>query len=1253
MQTIKRPGSRTRFGASVCRLLAAASALLALLVLLSPSQLRAQLVTGDVLGTVTDSTGAVVPGAKVTLTNTGTGIASSTTSSATGEFVFSNVQIGTFKVVVEAKGFKSFDVANIVLTAGQRLRVEAKLQVGSQVETVQVEAAAAVQLESDSSDIKSEIATSSMAEMPTNGRNYYNLVALQPGAQAGGGSGDPTDNRPSMDFKANGQSSYFNNNMIDGMDNNMVSLGSVAVEPSLDALEEVQVETSNYSAEYSRTGGGIANLITKSGTNQFHGSLFEFMRNDAFDSYQWSLTPSKTKLRQNQFGGSVGGPILKNKAFFFFDYQGWRQIQGSISQVMVLSNIKGADGNDDYDAVHNYVAGKTTTLELSDPFDAWGGNQANGYVTATSTGYTVYQNGEVFSQMTNPINPYGLAELMGGAPAPNVSASNCSDFDPASGLCNHESYNWSGPINTVQNANTYDGRIDYHINDRNTLFGRFSYNLTTSLHNGMRLPPQPLVAGNAPGWTGHNTVNPVGDDNVALDYVHIFNPTTIFEAKASYGRANDTSYTQGWKDWSLSKLGIANGGGYDDSTLPGLPGMSIASTNAPSPYTGVNTQFGGKGTRYVVGNMDANLDDYIQDTFQYSGSLTLNRKSHSIKTGITLIRRQINSRNATNGGPHFSANYTGNSLGDILEGLASSVTDAVQIPSFHGRTWEPSAYIQDDWRATKSLTLNLGIRYDIYTPTTDRDGDISNFDLNTDLVVSPKLLGPNASGPTAGVITDYKDISPRIGFAYSLNRSDVVLRNMVIRGGVGLSYFPGASGTLPGSHEYQMVNSPFTWSMECGNAVGHYDQTPCDPAFNNYLTSAQYTAQPYGIPAGQFVFNDVDYGYGGYNLRYGIPAPQFIASNATDPSNYRAGFSSNLFEMPTFRPAYLYQFNLQLQKQVGNNIVTAGFVGNIGRRLPSFQNLNTPTSLNPANPVVYPLATTNAWMTGTVVGESISEGNSAWEAGEATYERHLSKGLSASVNYTWARTEAQGTGASECVVNGCQLDNGSGGAKSIDGWQAYGYSGSTSHRAAGMVNYQMPYGRNLHGPLGAVVKGWELAAVGNWNTGGWTTITSAVNQSGFAQFTGANMQSGTEYPSKVPGVSAKPAHQTFANWVNPAAFVLQPQWTLGNATNPEVQGPRSRDVDMGIDKTFSLLEGFKLQFRAEAFNLTNTPNWSLGGGGGPGGPGGPPPGGGGGPPSGRRRRRWPDHPRHVLPGNRAMHFQWPPRHPPRKREPGW
>jgi hypothetical protein len=1189
MQTSKRPDSRSRF--SVCRLLAAASALLTLLVLLSPSQLRAQLVTGDVLGTVTDSTGAVVPGAKVTLTNTGTGIARSMISGDTGEFVFSNQQIGTFKVVVEANGFKSFSVANIALTAGQRLRVEAKLQVGSQVETVQVEASAAVQLASDSSNISSEIATSNMVELPTNGRNYYSLVGLMPGVKSGGGSGDPTDSRPSMDFTANGQSSYYNNNMIDGMDNNMVSLGTVAVEPSLDALEQVQVETSNYSAEYSRTGGGIANLITKSGTNAFHGSAFEFMRNDAFDAYPWTATtPTKSKLRQNQFGVSIGGPIIKNKAFFFADYQGWRQIEGSVKQQMLMTV-------DDWNAVHDFESGDNQSMVLTDPFGV-------GTVTVKHGTFENSTNGTV---MAHDVNGWGLAQLMAEPyPTETAASHDCANWD--GNWCGGQ-YNWVGSQNNVQNATTYDGRIDYHFNDKNTLFGRFSHNLTTTTGAG-QIPEAQIVSTDSHMWAGHESVNPVADNNMALDYVHIFNPTTIFEAKASFNRAANSSHTKGTEYWSTEKVGIATVDGYDPASLPGMGaiwgGIQPAKVGPYAPAGPSATP------RYLLGDMDGGADYFIQNTYQYVASMTMNRGSHSIKTGLTVIRRHINSSNAPSGGPQFSSIYTGNALSDIAEGLAVSVSANMPLIAFHGRYWEPSVYFQDDWRITKSLTLNLGVRYDVYTPQTAREGGISNFDLDSSLIVSPKLLGANSSGPTAGVMTDWKNISPRLGFAYTLPGNNKVTSNMVLRGGMGLSYFPGNSGTMPGSHEYQLLNSPFLWSMACGNAA-YYGALQCG-SDNGYMTSDQYNAHPYAISS-SLIGAD---GASGYDMKYGLPGAKFVAENATDTSKYVKGFGANLFMMPNFRPSYLYQANLQVQKQIGNNIVTAGFVGNLGRRMPSFQNLNTPTSAAayhsaPNAQSSYPLAGDHAWMVGVPVGESISEGNSSWMAGEATYERKMTGGLTASVNYTWARTESQSTSASYCSSFGCQVDGGSGSAITMSGWQQYGWSGSTSHRVAGIVSYQIPFGRNLTGPLGAVVKGWQLAGTGNWNTGGWSTVTSAIDQSTMGNLPTVNMNGGTEYPSRNFAEPIKPRNQSFSNWINPKAFKLQPYTTLGNATNPTVQGPRSRNVDLGLSKTFSMWENFKLQFRAEAFNFTNTPNFSFGGGGGP---GGPPPGGGGGASSG-------------------------------------
>jgi hypothetical protein len=374
------------------------------------------------------------------------------------------------------------------------------------------------------------------------------------------------------------------------------------------------------------------------------------------------------------------------------------------------------------------------------------------------------------------------------------------------------------------------------------------------------------------------------------------------------------------------------------------------------------------------------------------------------------------------------------------------------------------------------------------------------------------------------------------------------------------------------------------WSMTCGNST-YYTGANCGSA-NNYISSSTYASEPYALSDG------------GYSLTYGLPMAQYETSLATNPSNYAAANSADLYIPANFKSSYLEQFNLQVQKQYKNQILTAGFVGSLGRKLPSKQNLNQPTS---ATFTHYPMySSAHDWMDSVAVTESLSAANSAWEAGEATYEWHNSHGLNANVNYTWARTEGQGTSDGKCVLYGCLRDDGNGNPVVVRGWQEYSYDGSTSHRAAGMVTYNLPFGKNLHGPLGAAVKGWALNGTGSWNTGAWTAITSSINRSGIT--------TGSEYPNKIPGVSVKPKHQTLANWVNAAAFSENAEGLLGNANRSLVQEPRTRDADLSLGKTFSVWEKMQLQFRAEAFNVTNTPSYGGGSGGGPGGP----PGGGGG-----------------------------------------
>jgi hypothetical protein len=279
-------------------------------------------------------------------------------------------------------------------------------------------------------------------------------------------------------------------------------------------------------------------------------------------------------------------------------------------------------------------------------------------------------------------------------------------------------------------------------------------------------------------------------------------------------------------------------------------------------------------------------------------------------------------------------------------------------------------------------------------------------------------------------------------------------------------------------------------------------------------------------------------------------------------------------------------FSLQLQKQVGNDIFTAGFVGNQGRRIPTIQNLNQPISSSRTAP--FPLASSAPWMAGVGIGEALPSANSLWLAGEATYARKLTHGLSANINYTWSRWSGEDTGTSECVYDGCPMDTGSGSTTSVQGWQQYNYDGYTTHRAAGMVTYNVPYGQHLHGVAGAVAKGWTLNGTGYWQTGPWAEIHSGLGLTGF-HGRGLN-----DFPDRVAGVSPKGSHCASGTWFNTCAFKAQTPGTLGNAVGNQIEGPRTRDADLALGKMFSLFENLKLQFRAECFNFTNTPNYSSG-----------------------------------------------------------
>ena len=742
------------------------------------------------------------------------------------------------------------------LSAGDRLRVDGKMAIGMANESVLVPAESALQ--TDSSTIGTSITTETVADLPLNGRNLTNLVQLSPGVTEGafnaaGGGNHSTDRRLTSAFSVNGQNDFLNNNMIDGMDNNERYFGTIVVRPSIDAVQEVNVSTNLYSAEVSRTEGGVTNVITKSGTNTFHGSLYEYLRNDILDARNYfATTGPKPELRQNQFGGSIGGPIRKNKTFFFGDYEGFRQVW----------------------AKNTYTSTVPTAAQES-------------LVAATAVGQTIPAGSALGNTSSLVVSALGK-NLFSLYPAPMNS-----------GTTNNFVYS---PANT-QFSNTFDVRVDHQVSDRDSLFARYSFNDVNTYTPGslpdVSINGKTFGPNNPPGITGGPALERA--QNLGLDYIHAFRPQLLLELKFAYLRFANQSLTINGLDAGV-ELGFdpcSLGTGYcmnSDSggAKYGLPAFFLA-----PPYTGLGD------------TLFAPLFDY-NNTFQYQGSLTWNHGAHNVKTGASLIRRQLKWQQSISPRGVYSVNgtFTGSALGDLIAGYASDAQFQNDVAFPHFRSWEFGGYIQDDWRVTRWLTLNLGVRYETFTPFTEVDGYISNFDTATAFVVSPILSGSNHGTSTANVMTDFSNVSPRLGFSASLGRS------MVVRGGFGLSYFPnqiGNAGTLQ--------NVPFVISRDCGGDSAYPVQCPSAIAGPGGLglTMARGLWEPTIDPASADYPNE--------ELGTGVAAGTEIDAAGNKLKSGRVA-----------------QFALQLQQELRYNLVfSLGYVGNLGRYLPVVPNINQAT----------------------------------------------------------------------------------------------------------------------------------------------------------------------------------------------------------------------------------------------------------------------------------------------------------------------
>lgn len=695
---------------------------------LSGATTYAQTVLGTILGTVTDSSGAVVRGAKVTVTQIATGLGRTGFTNDVGEYSFPQLPTGPYKVEAELTGFKKTQRSGVELRVEDVLRIDLILQVGQMTETVAVEATAPI-VSTDSSTLGGVVDNKTVTELPLNGRDFNQLSLMVPGVNSGTSKGTATSASASSAMSVNGNRAQSNNFMIDGSDNNDLVVNYYVLGISTEAIQEFKVQTSTYSAEFGRSPGGQVNVATRSGANDFHGVGYEYLRNADLDSKNFFAAPGPIPAyKRNQFGGSLGGRIKRNKTFFFANYEGARIRQAS---PLVATVPTPAMKNGDFSAL---LAGSKPTV-IYDPASL---NNVNGVFVRTPFPNNVLSPNEISRVGTNLINLF---------PNPNSgSTANSGTFvsDPT----------------TVNDSNQYTGRIDHRFNENNSMFGR-----ATHTHNDQLGTSGSLILG---GGTGY--LYPTHNDYTqgAIDYTHLMGASMINEIRFAFNRlgSNQLTAPPGHIMDYTSQLGISG-----SSPAPvgfGLPAFTITG------YSG-------------LGNSTNQPQRRFDNTFDTTESFSWTKGRHSLKFGADIRRFQLNglidasTRGSITFNPYYTAAVTTSSSGVVspVTNTGNAVADALlgfPYTSLIGvvfggqkaiwteelRTFAVDLFAQDDFRVRRDLTVNLGLRWEYDSPAIDKYNHLSNFD--------PSLPGGLLlASPQHQNVYDVKwrQFAPRIGFAYT------------------------------------------------------------------------------------------------------------------------------------------------------------------------------------------------------------------------------------------------------------------------------------------------------------------------------------------------------------------------------------------------------------------------------------------------------------------------------------------------------
>lgn len=1060
-----------------------------LLVLVTPIALLAQTDTARLTGTVTDPNGAVVSGATITVTNLGTQRAVSIQSDPVGSYVIPALPPGSYEVVVKQPGFKTL-TQSITLHTQQVAALDFRLEVGQVTENVTVTSDVPL-VESASSNISAVVIGRQITELPLNGRNFTQLATLLPGVSRGvqtgqgTGSGNQAEtfrygNAGGASLSVNGLRPQNNNFLLDGIDNNESLVNTVIFFPPAETIQEFRVDTSIAPAEFGRAGGGVVNTSYKSGTNSYHGSAFWFLRNDNLDAnptYFSFPTEPKSEFKRHQFGGTFGGPIIKDKLFVFGDYQGLRQfLPLTVDRATVPTDLM---RQGDFSEL----------LALSSPI------QINDPITGLPLPGNIIPQSEIITPGQNYLNAY---------PEPNIpgSSAQCGQVN-TNGVCIKQNY--LAQRTQIQNFNDFDVRVDYNLSQTDLLFGRYSYGREKS-DTSSRLPNLPAGFG-----SGLQANYP---RSIAFGETHTFSNSIINEFRFGWIRTK-FGYTPPFNDVPLSAdLGIPNANTI--SILGG--GALIGGFNDQLEYTG---DYG----PYLV----------PEQTWQFSDNVSWIKGAHTLKFGAQILRRQVNLFRPFAGKGYFflfgnggGDSPTGYEVSDVLAGWVNQYSVGPVLGFSHTRNWETGYYAQDDWRVTRRLTLNLGLRYDLYTWPQEEGNLQANFDLATGRLVLPGQAGY----PRSLINTDTNNFGPRVGFAYDLFGTG----KSILRGGFGTFYFLDRGGIDNQLAQNPPFSGQYTLNYSDGVRINLQGQAPANTADPTQAGTVDMPSK------------------GPLNIDLNNPANVSVISYPKNNKNSSA-----------------YQWNLQYQQELGPDMsFSLGYVASRGVGLATLINLNRQTYNAPSGVRPFPNLG-NVQYNGTI-------GHSYYDSLQAQLQRRLTRGLQFNASYTWSHTIDNSPGT---------LDQQS---DRVDAFNLAHERANSNldlrHRFVVTSLYELPFG---HGKLwGSNWNPMWQGIAGGWQINPILTLQSGMPFDLISGFQGLRTRPDQVGPFSTPETLDEWFDTTaFVDPPNTNGVFDRP----GTAPRNPFVGPGRKFLDFSIFKNFPVGERFNTQFRVQFYNLTNTPQF--------------------------------------------------------------